>query len=44
MIGKGEPIRIERLTIKEMENGDSYRYLGIDESVGALGPLNTRKR
>ena len=43
MIGKGEPIRIGGLTIKEIENGDSYRYLGIDESVRELGPLNKEK-
>ena len=43
MVGKGKPIRLGGLTIKEIENGDSYRYLGIDESVGALGPLNKEK-
>ena len=42
-IGKGEPIRIGGLTIKEIENGDSYRYLGIDEPVGAPVPLNKEK-
>ena len=40
---KGEPIEINGLTIKETENGDSYRYLGTDETVGALGPLNKDK-
>ena len=40
---KEEPVEINGLTIKETENGDSYRYLGIDELVGALGPLNIDK-
>ena len=40
---KGEPVEINGLTIKETENGDSYRYLGIDEAVGAVGPLNKDK-
>ena len=40
---KGEPVEINGLTIKEIENEDSYRYLGIDETVGALGPLNKDK-
>ena len=43
MIEKGEPFRIGGLTIKEIEDGDSYTYLGMDESVGALGPLNKEK-
>ena len=43
MTREGEPIRIGGLTIKEIENEDSYRYLGIHESVGALGPLNKEK-
>ena len=43
MIGKGEPIRILGLTTKEIENGDSYRYLGTGESVRALHPLNKEK-
>ena len=28
------------LTVKEIENGDHYAYLGMDESIGILGPLN----
>ena len=40
---KGQPVEVNGLTIKEIENGDSYRYLGIDEAVGALGPLNKDK-
>ena len=40
---KGESVEINGLTIKEIKNGDSYRYLGIDETVGALGPLNKDK-
>ena len=40
---KGEPVEINGVTIKEIENGDSYRYLGIDETVVALRPLNKDK-
>ena len=28
------------LTVKEIENGDHYTYLGMDESIGILAPLN----
>ena len=34
----GEPIKVNNLTITEIEEGNHYKYLGIDESVGYDGP------
>ena len=39
----GEPIKANNLTITEIEEGDHYKYLGIDESVGYDGPLNKQR-
>ena len=39
----GEPIKVNNLTITEIEEGDHYKYLGIDESVGYDGPLNKQR-
>ena len=38
-----EPLKMKGLIIKETENGDHYTYLGVDESVGILGPLNKQR-
>ena len=38
-----EPLKMKGLTIKEIENGDHYTYLGVDLSVGILGPLNKQR-
>ena len=35
-----QPPKMNGLTVKEIENGDHYTYLGMDESIGILGPLN----
>ena len=37
------PGKVSNLTITEIEEGDHYKYLGIDESVGYDGPLNKQK-
>ena len=37
------PLLVNNLTLKEIDEGDQYRYLGIDESVGILGPLNKER-
>ena len=34
------PLRVDHLTVQEIKEGDNYKYLGIDESVGFDGPLN----
>ena len=36
----GEMININGVEIKELEEGDTYKYLGQDESVGYDGPAN----
>ena len=39
----GSPIRVDHLTVQEIKEGDNYKYLGIDESVGFDGPLNKER-
>ena len=41
--GTQRTLKIKGLTIKEIENGDHYTYLGVDESVGIVGPLNNQR-
>ena len=35
-----EVIVINGVAIKSLKDGDSYKYLGQDENIGYLGPLN----
>ena len=35
-----QPLKMNVLTVKEIENGDHYTYLGMDELIGIFGPLN----
>ena len=35
-----EVIVINGVTIKPLKDGDSYKYLGQDENIGYVGPLN----
>ena len=37
------PITVNNLTLQEIEDGDHYRYLGMEESAGIDGILNKRK-
>ena len=37
------PITVNNLTLQEIEDGDHYRYLGMEESVGIDGILNKSK-
>ena len=39
----GEMININGVEIKELEEGDMYKYLGQDESVGYNGPVNKER-
>ena len=39
----GEMININGVKIKELEEGDTYKYLGQDESVGYDGPINKER-
>ena len=38
-----ETLKMKGLTIKEIEKGNHYTYLGVDESVGILGPLSKQR-
>ena len=37
---QSQPLEVNGLIIKEVEEGDTCKYLGVDESVGINGPLN----
>ena len=39
----GKSIKINGVTIRELEEGEMYTYLGQDESVGFNGPLNKER-
>ena len=39
----GSPLRVNHLTVQEIKEGDNYKYLGTDESVGFDGPLNKER-
>ena len=40
IIKKSVPLNINHLTIQPVADGDSYKYLGIDENITYNGPLN----
>ena len=40
---QGELIKVNEVTIKELEEGESYRYFGQDESIGYEGKLNKER-
>ena len=40
---QGESIKMNEVTVKELEEGESYRYLGQDESIGYEGKLNKER-
>ena len=33
-------LEINQLSIKPMKEGDTYKYLGIDENISYIGPIN----
>ena len=37
------PLKVKDLTVAEIEEGDHYKYLGIDKSVGYDSPLNKHR-
>ena len=43
VIKKSAPLNINHLTIQPVADGDSYKYLGIDENITYNGPLNKEK-
>ena len=43
IIKKSLPLNINHLAIQPVADGDSYKYLGIDENITYNGPLNKEK-
>ena len=43
IIAATEPITINNVTINPMTEGDSYKYLGQDENLGYVGPVNEER-
>ena len=39
----GVTIEMNNLRMKELEDGDTYRYLGLDENLSYSGPLNKNR-
>ena len=42
-IEKKEPIIINNVKIKPMKEGESYKYLGQDENISYVGPVNKER-
>ena len=48
-VGRGKitatakPIVINSIAINPIKKGDSYKYLGQDENLGYVGPLNKER-
>ena len=42
-IKRSVPLNINHLTIQPVADGDSYKYLGIDENITYNGPINKEK-
>ena len=40
---QNEDLEVNGLQIQEIQEGDCYKYLGIDESIGIDGPLNKQR-
>ena len=40
---QNQPLEVNSLIMQEIEEGDQYKYLGMDESVGIIGPLNKQR-
>ena len=40
---ENKPVEVNGLEIQEIKDGDNYKYLGVDESVGIDGPLNKQR-
>ena len=39
----GEPLVMNNLTIKPVKEGDTYKYLGINENISYHGPINKER-
>ena len=38
-----ETVVINNIAINPMKKGDSYKYLGLDENLGYVGPVNKER-
>ena len=36
-------LEINQLSVKPMKEGDTYKYLGIDENISYVGPINKHR-
>ena len=43
IISDEEPLVMNNLTIKPVKEGDTYKYLEIDENIGYHGPINKER-
>ena len=43
IISNGKPLAMNNLTIKPVQEGDPYKYLGIDENISYHGPINKER-
>ena len=43
IVNDGEPLVMNNLTIKSAKEGDTYKYLGIDENISYHGPNNKER-
>ena len=43
IVSDAEPLEMNNLTIKSVKEGDTYKYLGIDENISYHGPINKER-
>ena len=43
LVSDGEPLVMNNLTMKPVQEGDTYKYLGIDENINYHGPINKER-
>ena len=43
IVSDAEPLIMNNLTIKSVKEGDTYKYLGIDENISYHGPINKER-
>ena len=43
IVSDGEPLVMNNLTIKPVKEGDTYKYLEIDENISYHGPINKER-
>ena len=43
IVSDAEPLLMSNLTVKSVKEGDTYKYLGIDEIISYHGPINKER-